>query len=470
MSSIVALLYIWEECIKVSRETLPATLAPVVDSMLAEMGGLGFIGLFLGVVVTGGPLGQVVADLSEHYLGNEEILLESFEFLHDAFFEVGVGFFVVSGLTVAKVLKRLESFELVSRAALEPEGDEQACLSDLADILQVAMLDVGMDCSGTLTADEILGALRKIPRNTMWDEISISAQQVKAEALVVREQLIGVCGVDPNFRIENYFAKVSAHHLEDIVELSPLTWLPLIPLLSLGRSVDMSRDVISAASTNSFESCGYFLGTPSMFVSSTLLTALACTWGVWNFWKMTAVKEMLVPQLVRNSKEGGKPILLPPRYQDTVLLEEFNSSPYLVEAIESFFGRPPRNRQERLFGKAGAAGPEIYLKSIKFHMWLVVSQIIFWGGQIVARDAFALLGGYEGGNPELLVPELVIYSLYVGLAIGQLAIIPSTFLNYCLVTSIEELVQEETVQESCSAVCVLDDTRGSRRVQAMKEF
>jgi hypothetical protein len=120
---------------------------------------------------------------------------------------------------------------------------------------------------------------------------------------------------------------------------------------------------------------------------------------------MTAVKEMLVPQLVRDSKAGGTPILLPPRYQDTMLLEEFNSSPYPVGAIESVFGKPPRNCQERLFGKAGAAGPEIYLKSIKFHMWLVVSQIIFWGGQIVARDAFALLRGYEGATPNCSFPS-----------------------------------------------------------------
>jgi len=39
--------------------------------MLAEVGGLGFIGLFLSTIVTGGPLGQIIGNLSENFLGGE---------------------------------------------------------------------------------------------------------------------------------------------------------------------------------------------------------------------------------------------------------------------------------------------------------------------------------------------------------------------------------------------------------------
>ena len=42
--------------------------------MLAEVGGLGFIGLFLSVVVTGGPLGNLIGDISEEFLGDEELV------------------------------------------------------------------------------------------------------------------------------------------------------------------------------------------------------------------------------------------------------------------------------------------------------------------------------------------------------------------------------------------------------------
>ena len=45
MLSIVALLQAWEEAIHKTRKTLPDTLMPVVDSMLAEVSGLGFIGV-----------------------------------------------------------------------------------------------------------------------------------------------------------------------------------------------------------------------------------------------------------------------------------------------------------------------------------------------------------------------------------------------------------------------------------------
>jgi len=64
--------------IKSARQTLPRTLMPVIDSMLAKMHGLGFIGLFLCVMLMDGILGGVVAVVSEEFLGDEEILRESF--------------------------------------------------------------------------------------------------------------------------------------------------------------------------------------------------------------------------------------------------------------------------------------------------------------------------------------------------------------------------------------------------------
>jgi len=450
MLSIVALLYTWEETIKTTREKLPATLMPVVDSMLAEMGGLGFVGLFLGVVVTGGPLGGLVGEISERYLGDEEILLESFEFLHTAFFEVGVGFFLISGFTVAKVLDKIESLSDFSRAVFDTDADGNVCLEELADVLQVDTVTVDLDGDGELTEEEISQALQKTPKPTLYEQLFITSEQVKAEALVVRERFLQTCGVSPDFRIETYFAKVFSHNLEEIVELSPLTWLPLIPALSLGRSVDLSRDVVSAASANAAESSGFFLASPAFFGVSSTIAAVGLVWGLWNFWKLNAMKEMLVPALVRDSSTNCKATLLPPRYEDETLMKEFNSSPFIFAWIESIFGEAPRNKQEKLFGAAGAAGPELYRNSIKFHSWLIVSQIIFWGTQIVARDINALIQGLEVGNPDLLVPELTIFGLYVASAIGQLLLAPQTFLNYCLVTSIEDLAVENAITEACA--------------------
>jgi len=447
MLSIVALLYAWEEAVKEARERLPKEVLPVVDSMLSEMGGLGFIGLFLGVVVTDGPLGHIVGELSEQFLGDEEILLETFEFLHTAFFEVGIAFFVIMGLTVLEVINRIDSLQAVSRAVLDRDRDGKVSLEELADILQVDSLQVDMDGDGELSDEEVKRALRLAKKETLWDEITMSTTQIKAEALVVRERFLDTGLVSPNFRIESYSAAIFGRNLKEIVELSPLTWLPLIPALSLGRSVDMARDIVSASSPNAAESCGYFLGSPVFFGVSTALALVTLIWGGFNFWKLSQIKEMLIPTLVRDLNCNSKARLLPPRYEDSTLLNEFDSSPPVFRWIEEMMGEPARNDHERLFGAAGAAGPEIYLNSIKFHTWLVVSQIVFWGTQIVARDTNALLNGLETGIPELVVPELFFFGSYVFMAVALLWLAPQTFLNFSLVTSVEQLVDRCALSE-----------------------
>lgn len=75
--------------------------------------------LFLSTFVTGGLLGPVVERLSENFLGNEEILLETFEFLHTAFFDIGVGFFIVAGLTVADAVYEVNKLSNISKLALD---------------------------------------------------------------------------------------------------------------------------------------------------------------------------------------------------------------------------------------------------------------------------------------------------------------------------------------------------------------
>ena len=92
MMSIVALLYSWEKTITSARSSLPETLQPVVNSMLVEMGGLGFVGLLLGIVVVDGPLGVIIGQFSERFLGDFKLLWQSYQFLDSAFFEVAIAF------------------------------------------------------------------------------------------------------------------------------------------------------------------------------------------------------------------------------------------------------------------------------------------------------------------------------------------------------------------------------------------
>ncbi|KAL3925300.1 MAG: hypothetical protein SGILL_000506 [Bacillariaceae sp.] len=460
MLSIVSLLLLWEESVVLARTRLPPTLMPVVDSMLAEMGGLGFIGLFLGVVVTGGPLGRVVGHLSETFLGSEEFLLESFEFMHTAFFEVGISFFMVAGLTVWRVLQKLESLTEVSRVILDKNSDGTVCLDELASALGVGSVQVDLDADGEVADCKLEEAARTATKVQIWDELTMDTKTIKAEALVVRERLIQTHQVPPSFRIEDYFVKVFAENLQEIVELSPLSWVPLIPFLSIGRSVDISKDIVSAASPNAYEACGYFLDNPLFMLQTILAVTVSLIWCGVNFWKITQIKEMLLPILVReaspatmsNGQSGA--MLVPPRYMDPTLHRAFNSSPSFVGWLERIFVGSSEveystlSTHQQLFGAAGSEGPELYRNSIKYHTWLVVSVIVFWGSQIVARDASWLLSGLPPPSPDVNVPlELSIFTVFVSLSMAQLWLAPQTFLNYCLVTSIESLAKSEILDE-----------------------
>jgi hypothetical protein len=142
MTSIVSLLVTWENAIENIRENTPKPILPVIDSMLAEVGGLGFVGLFLSTVVTGGPLGQIVGRLSEEFLGEEELLLETFEFLHTFFFEVGILFFGIAGVVVGAVLQRVQKLSEISELALDADGDGEVTLEELAEALDVESMIV----------------------------------------------------------------------------------------------------------------------------------------------------------------------------------------------------------------------------------------------------------------------------------------------------------------------------------------
>jgi len=54
--------------------------------------------------------------------------------------------------------------------------------------------------------------------------------------------------------MEAYAEEVLAHNLNETVELSPLVWLPIIQALAVANAVDLSHDVVNAASPNAYES------------------------------------------------------------------------------------------------------------------------------------------------------------------------------------------------------------------------
>ncbi|KAL7575202.1 hypothetical protein ACA910_018689 [Epithemia clementina (nom. ined.)] len=462
MVSIVALLFSWEQAVNSARRSLPETLQPVVDSMLVEMGGLGFVGLFLSITVVDGPLGAFVGTLSNQFLGDPAILLESFEFLHQAFFEVAVSFFVIAALTVVSVVQKVESLEMVSRAVFDLDGDGDVTLGEIAQVLNVDCMVLDLDGNGELDEDEIRYGLQVAPQATLWQEAFKTTNDIQAEALLVRERFLQehvgfLIQQESSFRLESYFVKIFGRNLHEMVELSPLTWLPLVPVVALGESIDLSRDIVSARSVNAFQSCGEFLSSPGYLAAQTISLGLALIWGLFNFWKMVQIKNMLLPTLVQTpptpEKPKGDAVLLPPRYQDDYFMQQFDSSPlFFVRWLESIWGRKGRHRHEQLFGTAGRRGPIIYRNSIKIHTWFVVAQLVFILGQIVARDLAAVAQGIPPdlvGRPEFVMPELALYGVYTLLLAGQLWLVPKTFLDYSLVTSIERLIEVDVLTQAC---------------------
>jgi hypothetical protein len=167
---------------------------------------------------------------------------------------------------------------------------------------------------------------------------------------------------------------------------------------------------------------------------------------------MTSIKKMLLPTLITNGL-NGEAALLPPRYTIEEIRKDFNSSPSIFSWGEQFFTdggaktSPPRNEHEELFGAVGAKFESFYRDSIRFSTWLCVALIVYSTSQIVLRDGAALYLHANVGNPSGLLPELIIWVIFTASAVFQLSLAPTTFLNFCFVTSVEEYVKQDIINE-----------------------
>lgn len=70
--------------------------------------------------------------------------------------------------------------------------------------------------------------------------------------------------------------------------------------------------------------------------------------------------------------------------------------------------------------------------------------------------------GANVGDPETIVPELILWSFFVASSVFQLSLAPTTFLNYCFVTSVEEFVKKGEVKKT-----VRDAERAAEEMEEM---
>lgn len=232
------------------------------------------------------------------------------------------------------------------------------------------------------------------------------------------------------------------------------TWLLLVPVLAITNSVDIAHHVVSSVSVNSAASSGYFVGTPWVVVPFAIYMALKGAWGIFNYWKMAAIKSMLVPRLELDPLDNTVRII-PPRVESPEARQSFHSTPNFLKPLEDLFRELPTTRVEELFGHVGKGGPAFYLESIKLHTWICVASLIGFGAQIIPRDLFVLANPDQmahAGRPDLLVPEISFFSLIVVFNLFQLWLAPKTFLNFCLIECVNNLVSANEGNHSASPV------------------
>ena len=463
MLTIVGLLYIWEESVEYIRETIPKALKPVIESILGEIGGLGFIGLIVQTVGGAVPLDE----LSIQLFGEEEILLETFEFLHTAFFQVGIGFFVAAGTMVYVGIQKLQEIETVENLQRDiTTGTCSVTPEKLTQYLPVMNItttttitsSANDDNSQTTSTATLTGASDETTTTIdLFSEIFMSKEERAGKTLLLRNRLLEqhptILSAD-TFSIEKYIETAFATNLLELVELSPLTWIYLIPALALANSVDLSHEVVNSSSPNALESVGYFFSTPWVLYPSIFTVVLSIVWGIWNCWKVTQIKYMLLPRLGRQQQDtdtGEVIVILPPPIDNDHERERFvtTSTPFWVQALESIWSKPATTSYEQLFGTAGAAGPELYRSSIQYQTWLCITNIVFFGSQIVPRDIEAILTGAPVGDPTNLIPEFVTYGSFVLLSLIQLIFFsPRAFWNLCLIDCAEDGASEEVLKRA----------------------
>jgi hypothetical protein len=361
--------------------------------------------------------------LSTVFFEGEDVLIENFEFLHSAFFQVGVGFFVAAGAMTVLGIKKLNQIKMVE--GLEVDKTTGACVVTpqvLCKYIPVKEGNEHVNSGG----------------QNLLDELFMGIEESAGRVLLMRMQVMKrFPHLSDTFRIESMIQASFAQNLKNLVEVSPLTWIYLIPALSFANALDLSHGVINSASPNAADSVGYFFSTLSVIGPSVFSVFLSGVWGLWNCWKLTQIKYMMMPRLERNPTNDQTEVL-PPLMDSPSVKRTFDSSPPWVRPIESIWAKTAETAVDELFGEAGAAGMKLYQNSIKYQTWLCLTHIVFFGTQIVPRDIMALLTGLEVGDPSHLKPELISYSLFVLVSLFQLSVVsPRAFWNFCYIQVLE---------------------------------
>ena len=436
MLCIVFLLFLWRRTIDAVRRRIPTSLLPVIESNIGDCAGLGFVGLALKYALEYNGVKKYLETFSMEYFGQKGIVIENFLFLHEAFFQVGISFFVATAVMIFMGLRMLDKLDNIQ----EMQTDRQTGICDVT----------AENLARSFPAKEFLRPQDQPGYVSIWRDIFMGENERAAKTLLMRNLVVEKYPyLPPTFRIEPIIEESFALNLFRIVQITPVTWLYLIPALALVNAIDLSHGVINSSSSNAVASVGYFFSTFAAIGSAWFTTCSSGIWGYWNCWKTTQIKYMVLPRLAPDPMDG-RPLILPPPMYDDFLRTRFISSPATIQRVEKIWGKPPQTLLDELFGQAGSAGLEFYLKSIKLQVGLCLTQVVFFGSQIVGRDLDVYVNGLKGvGDPTNATLELYAYGSFVLFSLFELTFVaPRAFWNYCLIYCFDEENLEELMERA----------------------
>ena len=437
----LALLWAFELCVEAAREKLPEALHPVIGRMLAELAGVGTIGLLQKLLLA--FFGNSVESMSVLCFGEADALVEVFEFLHTRIFEVAVVFFLVASNLLGAYIKQKH-------------------------MLTTAIIAADTDHDGKVTPQEFVAAFGEDSLNQkepgVFAQLLSLASGSGGQLAIVDEYMFR-----RRFKLSQklpkqwgfeatgeYMEAYASYVLEEIVEFSPWTWLPLVPVVALLEQIKIAHGVLGEDVDGKV--VGFMFLSP-LSVCTLLIGVVGMAWGYYNFAVLLAAKQMVKPKPTTN-KSGLMEIDQPALFEEDELgmkrlevhLEEHKGLLAVTKVIAGVMRMGDEvhdNDTHRLFGPLGSHAPHLFLQLIKLHTWLLVSSVVFTF-QICLRAAFML--GTRGffAAPAGTVQEVLLYG-FATLNFGFMLFFkaPATTKIYSQVTTVEGFMQKQFVDKIC---------------------
>ena len=118
----------------------------------------------------------------------------------------------------------------------------------------MASVIADLDGNGVITEEDKVEALRLMPVPTLSQDViqecAMSTAEHSGEQLVIRERMMQERALLPKFAVKEYFSQSYGKDLGEVVELSPVAWLLLVPLIAFDNklvTVTMNEVLTSAA-------------------------------------------------------------------------------------------------------------------------------------------------------------------------------------------------------------------------------